>query len=98
MLDLLAPEDITALLAEAYRVLKPDGLICLVSLTHGNSIFSRLVESVWTSLYGLKPALVGGCRPIRLGEYISQSNWGIEFLQQVNSYGICSEILVAKKT
>jgi ubiquinone/menaquinone biosynthesis C-methylase UbiE len=97
VLDLLDQDDIETVLNEAHRVLKPGGLICLISLTHGISIVGRLVESIWASLYRMKPSLVGGCRPIRLGEFVGSPKWRVEYVQSVSSFGITSEILIAEK-
>ena len=41
VLDLLSDDDIAALLAEANRVLRPGGLLCLAGLTFGTTQWSR---------------------------------------------------------
>ena len=41
VLDLLSPDDICRVLREAQRVLRPGGLLCLVSLTHGATPVAR---------------------------------------------------------
>lgn len=97
VLDLLDTIEIEAVLSEAYRILKPEGRVCLISLTHGDSAIARMIEYVWTSLYRLKPSLVGGCRPLRLDAYVRAPNWRIECRQLVRSFGITSEVMVAKK-
>jgi len=97
VLDLLDRDDIAAVLNEAHRILKPGGLICLISLAHGNSVVGRLVESVWSWLYRIRPSLVGGCRPIQLGEFVGSPNWRVMHLDSVSSFGITSEILVAER-
>jgi ubiquinone/menaquinone biosynthesis C-methylase UbiE len=56
--DLLSTSDIAALFLEAHRLLIPGGRLCLVSLTHGTSTFSRLVTSLWARLHRLAPTLV----------------------------------------
>lgn len=97
VLDLLDRDDIESVLSEAHRILRPGGLMCLISLAHGRSVVGRVVESIWTSLYRIKPSLVGGCRPIRLGEFVGGPNWRVEHLDSVSSFGITSEVLVAKR-
>jgi ubiquinone/menaquinone biosynthesis C-methylase UbiE len=47
VLDLLPPEDIQVLLEEAHRILMPGGLLCVVSLAHGFTQFSRIVIWLW---------------------------------------------------
>ncbi|HSN17392.1 MAG TPA: class I SAM-dependent methyltransferase, partial [Gammaproteobacteria bacterium] len=51
VLDLLPPEAIAAALTEAGRLLRPGGLLCLLSLTAGTSFTSRLVAGTWDRLY-----------------------------------------------
>ncbi len=61
VLDLLSLSDMAQLLAEARRLLVADGHLCLVSLTRGSTVLSRLVTWSWTRLHALEPRLVGGC-------------------------------------
>ena len=70
VLDLLSPADIAAVLVDAHRVLRPDGLLCLVSLTHGTTRLSRAVTATLDPHPPLRPSLVGGCRPIELRNYL----------------------------
>lgn len=95
VLDLLAPDYIEALLAEAHRVLKPGGRLCVVSMTMGQTAFSRMIARLWRWLWRLNPALVGGCRPIEITDYLRQQDWKIEHRARVTSWGISSEIVVA---
>jgi ubiquinone/menaquinone biosynthesis C-methylase UbiE len=97
VLDLLAEEDIAALLAEAQRILKPGGLLGVAGLTHGNTLISRLVETIWVGVHTLRPALVGGCRPISLPQYLGESAWQIRHQRHITSAGISSEVVVAEK-
>jgi len=97
VLDLLPPEDIAVLLAEAHRVLTPDGRLCLVSLTHGVTLITRIVSSAWARLHRWQPALVGGCRPIELAGFLTERKWKIEYQNVVSSFGIPSEVLVGRK-
>ncbi|MFQ5937104.1 MAG: class I SAM-dependent methyltransferase [Acidiferrobacterales bacterium] len=97
VLDLLTLADIRALLAEAHRILAADGLLGLVSLTHGFTAVSRLVERAWVTLHKRRPALVGGCRPIDLQELIGNSLWHTHYQKKFSAFGIPSEVLVAAK-
>jgi ubiquinone/menaquinone biosynthesis C-methylase UbiE len=96
VLDLLTEEDIHSVVAEAHRVLKPGGLLGLVSLTHGCTLGSRIVEKVWAWAHHARPALVGGCRPISLLPFV-QRGWVVRHERSVVSFGVPSEILVAQK-
>jgi ubiquinone/menaquinone biosynthesis C-methylase UbiE len=98
VLDLLAVEDIRALLAEARRVLVPGGLICLVSLTFGATRAARIVTRVWQAAYVLTPKLVGGCRPIELREWLASDNWSLRYCNVVTAFGVTSEIAVSSAT
>lgn len=96
-LDLLSTDDIRALLAEAYRVLAEDGKLCLVSLTPGQRYLTQLVSRLWQQVHRIRPALVGGCRPINLLDYLPASQWRITNREVVTSFGISSEVVVASR-
>jgi ubiquinone/menaquinone biosynthesis C-methylase UbiE len=98
VLDLLTIEDNRAVLQEARRVLSGDGLLGLTSLTHGFTAVSRLVAVSWMAIHAIRPALVGGCRPIRLLEWVAEPEWKIRYHDRFSRYGVPSEVLVAKKT
>ena len=94
--DLLGPDYQAQVLAEAHRILRPDGLLCTVGLTHGTTPVSRLVSRFWDGICSRWPRLVGGCRPIRLGDDLEPERWEIRH-REVASYGISSEVLVAER-
>jgi ubiquinone/menaquinone biosynthesis C-methylase UbiE len=97
VLDLLSFEDIREVLQEAKRVLSDGGLLCLVSLTHGFTPISRVVEGAWLTVYKTRPRLVGGCRPISLIGLVSEPYWRIHYHDRYSSYGVPSEVLIAEK-
>ena len=94
--DLLPDDDIRAVLTEARRILTPDGLLGIVSLTNGPRTLSRLVSTVWRGLHHLSPWLVGGCRPISIRTFVSNGQWRISYANIVARFGIPSEIVVAR--
>ena len=94
VLDLLCDEDIRAALTESRRVLAPQGLLCLAGLTFGATTASRVVSALWRRIHGLHPLLVGGCRPLRVREFVSD-DWHIQEHRTICRFGICSEVLVA---
>ncbi len=96
VLDRLPDPDIGTFFAEARRVLGPDGHLCLVSLTRGRTLASRLVSGVWNAVFRLNPRVVGGCRPIGRRAYCERGGWDILFRRVVASWGIPSEVLVAR--
>lgn len=93
--DLLSEEEVAAVVREARRILTPDGLLCLASLTFGFTRLSRLFEGVWNRLYAYRPSLVGGCRPIDLRELVPETAWEVRYRHQWVSFGMPSEVLVA---
>lgn len=97
VLDLLPADDVRQLLREAHRVLTPDGRLCLVSLTHGVTVLSRLVSRLWTRVHAWRPDLVGGCRPLALRDFAAADAWTLEHHRVVVAWGVPSEVLVARK-
>lgn len=92
--DLLPPQDIQHMLAQAHRVLRPDGRLCLVSLTYGATPYARLKSWGWQLLYALRPQTLGGCRPVRLSTML-RAGWDIQHHAVVTRHGITSEIIIA---
>jgi SAM-dependent methyltransferase len=97
VLDILSDEDITVVFSEARRILPEKGLLCLTSLTGGSGIVSRPVSVIWEAVHRLKPDLVGGCRPLKLTDFVDEADWHIKHHSKVRSFGVTSEILVAEK-
>ena len=95
VLDLLSLADIDDALAEARRVLVPGGKLCLISLTMGHSMVSRVVSRLWSIAFRLHAPLVGGCRPIQLDAFIDRLGWRLEYRNVISQFGIASEVLVA---
>ncbi len=97
VLDLLSVEAIDAFLNEAHRTLQPDGRLCLTGLTFGAHLSSRLLIAGWRTVHWMRPALVGGCRPLELRDHLDRDSWRIEFREVVTAYGIPSEVVVAQR-
>lgn len=97
LFDLLSPADMGRLLAEADRLLAPDGSLCLVSITRGSTPLPRLVTWIWTQLHALAPRLLGGCRPLELHTCLPSTRWHIDYAQVITRFGIPSEVIVAAK-
>jgi SAM-dependent methyltransferase len=97
VLDLMSADAMQAVLGDAQRILRPEGLLCLVSLTHGHTLLTRLVSSAWTMLHRWNPKLVGGCRPIELRDFLSGDCWRVRHQEVVPAWGITSEVLIASR-
>lgn len=94
VLDPLSEADTRQFFTEAYRVMAPDGRVCLAGLCPGSGPVSRLVASVWRGVFNLKPSLVGGCRPVSLTDYVNPHLWRIEYQAVVTPFGVPSEVLI----
>lgn len=92
--DLLSENEVRQLFAEAQRTLTSRGKLCLVSLTRGVTIPSRLVSSLWMTLFRLRLMLLGGCRPIQLERYADRKYWRIEHHAVLTPFGVPSEVLI----
>lgn len=96
VLDLLSEADIRQALAEAGRVLRRRGTLCLVSLTPGVTAASRLVGGLWAALFRLHAPLVGGCRPIQLLTFVDARRWVVLYRRVVTQWGVSSEVVIAR--
>ncbi len=97
VLDLLPDDAIRAAVTEAERVLRADGLLCLVSLTDGATAAARVLSRLWARLSSWKPQLTGGCRPVELLEFVRPPAWSILERRVITQLGISSELIVARK-
>jgi ubiquinone/menaquinone biosynthesis C-methylase UbiE len=95
--ELLSPDYAAAVLAEAHRILSPNGKLCLVSLGCGTSGPAGFVTTLWKAVWKWKPALVGGCRPSELRALLAPDKWSIDPLSKVVSFGVTSEVVVASR-
>ena len=82
-------------IAEAHRVLKPGGKLCVGSLTQGVTVASRIVSALWSWVFRLSPRLVGGCRPLRLDQFFAAESWSLERRNVVVKFGVPTEVVVA---
>ncbi len=96
VLDLMSGEDIRHYFAEAHRVLAPGGMVCVASLGHGAGLLSSMVSMLWSGVFRLAPALVGGCRPIELETYIDPAQWQECYRNTVTPFGIPSQVRVVQ--
>jgi ubiquinone/menaquinone biosynthesis C-methylase UbiE len=97
VLDLLSPDDTTRTLEQAHRVLSPGGLLCLASLTTGTTRPARLLTHAWETLWTLKPALVGGCRPITITDHLDQTAWSLRHHRTTTTLAITSDVVIAAR-
>lgn len=94
VLDLLSDSDIRIFFLEAQRTLRPGGRLCLASLTYGITFWSRIVSSLWTAVFRIRPSIVGGCRPVHLDAYVDREHWETDHREILTPFGVPSEVLV----
>jgi hypothetical protein len=90
--DLLSFEDIAAVLAETHRMLRPNALLGLSSLTIGFTAASRALGWFLTMVHSLQPVIVGGCRPLELSELLAQD---LVHHERVAPLGLALEAVIA---
>jgi len=96
VLDILSFDDIRAVIGEAERILKQNGLLCLTGLTNGKGLFSKAWTAFWKVRFALNPKWVGGCRPVEIHNFLG-AGWEIQHYRVVVARGISSEVIVARK-
>jgi ubiquinone/menaquinone biosynthesis C-methylase UbiE len=94
VLDLLSEADIKRFFSESHRVMMPGGKVCIASLTRGVNVPSRIVSSLWVSVFRLSPAIVGGCRPIHVDAFVNPQEWQVVHRRVVTPFGVPSEVLI----
>jgi len=94
--DLLSRRDTEATLAAAHAVAASGALLCTAGLTNGTGPLSRATSALWTVIHRVRPSLVGGCRPLVLGDLLPVDRWHVEHRQVVVSATVPSEVLVAR--
>jgi ubiquinone/menaquinone biosynthesis C-methylase UbiE len=95
--DLLRPEATIDALDEAHRVLAPGGLLCAAGLTPGEAGLANVVSRTWKRVWMRSPVLVGGCRPIRVVDWLDPARWEVRHRRVVVAWGIASEALMAAR-
>lgn len=96
VLDILSFDEIHAVIDEAKRILKKDGLLCLTGLTNGKGLFSKAWTAFWNVRFELNPKWVGGCRPVEVRGFLN-TDWEIKHYHVAVTWGISSEVVVARK-
>jgi hypothetical protein len=71
--------------------------LCLISLTPGFTFLSRITTWLWKEVFRFRPGLLGGCRPVRLLDCVSKNVWQVVHHNSVVTFGIPSQVVVARK-
>lgn len=89
MFDLLPEQDFSVVLAEFSRVLRPRGRLVMVNMTVGE----RWYNAVWTRIYNLRPALLGGCRGVSLLPHLQSAGFRQPQREYLSQFTFPSEII-----
>ena len=91
LFDLLPERDFASILQEFNRVLRPDSRLVIVNMTVGR----RWFNSIWTLVYRVNPALMGGCRPVQLLPYLEVAGFRQLRREYVSQVTFPSEVIRA---
>lgn len=92
LFDLLPREDFERVLAEFRRVLRPGGRLAMVNMTNPEAAHQRL----WTWLYRINPALLGGCRGVTLVPWLEKAGFTHIRRQFVSQLSFPSEVVLSQ--
>lgn len=93
MFDLMPFEEMPKLLAEFKRVLKPAGRLVLTDMTIGE----RPGSSLYERLYQLSPALMGGCRGVRMKGPLEEAGFQVLTREYHQQLLFPSEVILARR-
>lgn len=93
MFDLLDENDWPKVLQQFHRVIKPGGKLVLANMTEGEKSGSGIYEK----LYRLSPALMGGCRGVRLSGPLRQNGFEVRSREYFQQALFPSEVILATK-
>ncbi|NIP18267.1 MAG: methyltransferase domain-containing protein [Xanthomonadales bacterium] len=94
MFDLLDEGTWPVILGEFRRVLRPGGRLVLANMT----VSERFGGGVFERLYRLSPALMGGCRGVRLSGPLAENGFTVRTREYIQQFGFPSEVLLAVRT
>ncbi|MGV7224725.1 MAG: class I SAM-dependent methyltransferase [Nitrospinales bacterium] len=93
MFDLIAFDQMDAVLKEFKRVLKKKGKLVIVNMTVGENFGSKIYDF----LYRLSPKMMGGCRGIRLSKKLQDHGFDVKLREYYQQLLFPPEIILAKK-
>ncbi len=93
MFDLIAFEEMGAILDEFKRVLKKGGSLVLVNMTQGE----RFGSGVYDLIFRLSPKSIGGCRGVKMSDRLMLHGFQVERREYHQQLLCPSEVIVARK-
>lgn len=93
MFDLIPFGDMDSILVEFARVLKPQGRLVLVNMTHAEGFGSGIYDRIYT----LSPKTLGGCRGVQLSERLKQQGFIVDLREYHQQMLFPSEVILAHR-
>ena len=93
MFDLIAYDQMDAVLEEFKRVLQKGGKLVLVNMTIGE----RFGSGIYNLIYRLSPKLLGGCRAVRLSDKLREHGFEVKLREYHQQLLFPSEVILARK-
>ena len=90
MFDLLPERDFVRVVEEFKRVLRPGGRLAMVNMTDGKHWYN----GIWSGLYQVSPALLGGCRSVSLLPVLLLCGFRETRREYVSQFTFPSEVVV----
>ena len=91
MFDLMPFEVMPKILAEFKRVLKPTARLVLMNMTIGE----RFGSQIYQRLYNISPAIMGGCRGVRMTESLENAGFRVNTREYHQQLLFPSEVILA---
>ena len=92
MFDLIAFDQMDAILEEFKRVLKKGGKLILVNMTEGESFGS----GIYSLIYRIAPKAFGGCRGVKLSTKLTQHGFEVTSREYYQQLWFPSEVILAR--
>ena len=92
MFDLVPQQDFLTVLEEFKRVLRPGGRLAMVNMSQGE----RWYNGIWERIYGINPALLGGCRGVTLLPQLRECGFMEIRREYISQLTFPSEVVIAR--
>lgn len=89
LFDLIPEQDFVTVVGEFKRVLRPGGRLAMVNMTNGK----RWYNGIWSRIYQMNPALLGGCRPVSLLPVLRQCGFRHTTREYISQFTFPSEVV-----